>query len=162
MKRKKQVAKKSREESVYSPSQAGLAFKHGFYLETAWILSVIFEKKTKSLLKKLEQAQPLQGYSFEQSIKRIKYHYLAGKVPQLEMHLDLGLIDEMRSWKNNRNTLLKDMVSVHVSRTRMERLASEGIVLYKRWNKSLKRVKTEMKNTRVPSKIKEISQVDEK
>lgn len=149
MKRKKHVAKKDPKESTYSAGKAGLAFKHGFYLETAWILSAIFEKKSKSLLKKLEPRQLLQGYSFEQSIKRIKYHHLSGRVPQLELHLDLNLIEAMRSWKNSRNTMLKDMVTVHVSINRMERLASEGILLYKRWNKSLKLIKTELKKSEI-------------
>lgn len=149
MKRKKHVAKKELKECNYSAAKAGLAFKHGFYLETAWILSAIFEKKSKSLLKRLETRQVLQSYSFEQSIKRIKYHHLSGRVPQLKLYLDLNLIEEMRNWKNSRNTMLKDMVSVHVSIKRMERLASEGIVLYKRWNKSLKLIKTDLKKTKI-------------
>lgn len=145
MKRKKKGAKKDPDQKIYSASKAGLAYKHGFYLETSWILSRMMEKKTKSLLIKLETRQPLQSYSFEQCIKRIKYHHLTAKVPQLGMNLELGLIDEMRNWKNNRNTMLKDMVIVHVSEQRMERLASEGIALYKRWNKSIKHVRTAMK-----------------
>ena len=161
MKRKKHVAKRGREEGNYSASAAGLAFKHGFYLETAWILSVIFEKKSKSLLKKLEPRHLLPGYSFEQSIKRIKYHHLSGRVPQLGLHLELNLIEEMRSWKNSRNTMLKDMVSVHVSKNRMERLASEGIALYKRWNKSLKLIKTEMKKSTIHKIQKGNTQFDE-
>jgi hypothetical protein len=148
MKKEKRTTKKSKKGRSFSASEAGLAFKHGFYLETAWILSLIFEKKAKSLLKKIEHVHPLQGYSFEQTIKRIKYHHQAGRVPQLEKHLDLGLIEEMRNWKNTRNTMLKDMVYVHVSHKRMERLASNGIALYKNWNRSLKRVKTVMKNSR--------------
>jgi hypothetical protein len=146
MKRKKNGARKKGKDGCCSVSRAGLAYKQGFYLETAWILSQMFEKKTKSILKKFETTQTMQGYSFEQSIKRIKYHHLAGKVPQLITYLDLGLIEEMRNWKNTRNTMLKDMVSVHVSKNRMERLASEGITLYKRWNKSVKQVKAELKN----------------
>ena len=145
MKRKKKGPKKDPDQKSFATSKAGLAFKHGFYIETSWILSRMIEKKTKSLLIKLETRQTLQNYSFEQSIKRIKYHHMAGKVPQLVLNLELGLIDEMRNWKNNRNTMLKDMVSVHVSEHRMERLASDGIALYKRWNKSIKLVKTEMK-----------------
>jgi hypothetical protein len=53
----------------------------------------------------------------------------------------------MRNWKNARNTMLKDMIDIHVSNQRMERLASEGIALYKKWNKSLKSVKREMKQS---------------
>ncbi len=146
MKRKKKGAKKDQENKIYAASKAGRAYKQGFYLETSWILSRMIEKKNKSLLIKIETRQPLQSYSLEQSIKRIKYHHLAGRVPQLVRNLELGLIDEMRNWKNRRNTMLKDMLSVHVSENRMERLAYEGIALYKRWNRSIKHVKTEMKN----------------
>ncbi|MEI7500133.1 MAG: hypothetical protein WCK84_06740 [Bacteroidota bacterium] len=146
MKKGKKVVGKNKRENSFSTGKAGLAVKHGFYLETAWILSSIFEKKTKSFLRRIESASNLKAYSFEQTIKRLKYHHQGGRVPLLEKYLDLALIEEMRNWKNSRNTMLKDMVNVHVSRNRMERLALEGIVLYKKWNKSLKQVKAEMKN----------------
>jgi hypothetical protein len=142
--KKTSAAKKAK---GYTAGIAGLAFKHGFYLETSWILSLIFEKKAKNLLKQIEGVAHVKGYSFEQSIKRIKYHHQGGRMNELEMHLDLGLIDSMRNWKNTRNTMLKDMIDIHVSNQRMERLASEGIALYKKWNKSLKSVKREMKQS---------------
>jgi hypothetical protein len=140
---------------------AGLAFKHGFYLETSWILSLIFEKKAKNLLKQIERAAHVKGYTFEQSIKRIKYHHLGGRITELEMNLDLGLIDAMRNWKNTRNTMLKDMITMHVSHQRMERLASEGITMYKKWNKSLKSVKREMKHSAKQANQKAYSELDE-
>ncbi len=146
MKSGKQKINKGKKEGILSVSNAGLAFKHGFYLETTWILSLLFERKAKNLLKRIENDPKTNGYSFEQSIKRIKYHHQAGRVPQLEEFLDLVLIEEMRNWKNCRNTMLKDMVTIHVSQTRMERLASAGILLYKNWNKSLKNVKNKMNN----------------
>ena len=143
--KKGKKTKTHKKENKFSVTIAGLAFKNGFYLETVWILSLIFEKKAKSVLKLIDSASDVNGYSFEQSIKRVKYHHQAGHTPGLEMYLDPGVIDEMRNWKNNRNTMLKDMVSVHVSQQRMERLALEGITLYKKWNKSLKNAKKEMK-----------------
>ena len=146
MKSGKQKIKKGKKEGILSVSNAGLAFKHGFYLETTWILSLLFERKAKNLLKRIENDPKTNGYSFEQSIKRIKYHHQAGRVPQLEEFLDLALIEEMRNWKNYRNTMLKDMITIHVSQKRMERLASAGILLYKNWNKSLKNVKNKMNN----------------
>ena len=146
MKSGKQKIKKGKKEGILSVSNAGLAFKHGFYLETTWILSLLFERKAKNLLKLIENDPKTNGYSFEQSIKRIKYHHQAGRVPQLEEFLDLALIKEMRNWKNYRNTMLKDMVTIHVSQKRMERLASAGISLYKNWNKSLKNVKNKLNN----------------
>jgi hypothetical protein len=146
MKKEKRSAKKKKKGKSFSVSQTGLAFKNEFYLETIWILSLMFEQKAKSVLKKTEQAQTVQAYSFEQCIKRIKYHHLSGRIPQIERHLNLDLIEEMRTWKNNRNIMLKDMVNVHVSQKRMERLASEGITLYKKWTSSLKQVKKMLKN----------------
>ena len=142
---KKKPGKDNKEENL-SEHGAGLAFKHGFYLETAWILSALFEKKAKNVLKLIEDDPKTGNYSFEQSIKRIKYHHQTGRVPQLGEFLDPGLIDRMRLWKNNRNSMLTDMITIHVSQQRMERLAMEGISLYKKWSKSLKNVKNEMKN----------------
>ncbi|MEI7661841.1 MAG: hypothetical protein WCK34_06580 [Bacteroidota bacterium] len=146
MKPGKQKSKKGKKENVISVGNAGLASKHGFYLETAWILSLLFEKKAKNVLKIIEADPKTAGYSFEQSINRIKHHHQSGHVRQLTEFLAPALIDEMRTWKNSRNSMLRDMTTIHVSRQRMERLASEGISLYKRWNKSLKIVKNGMKN----------------
>ncbi|MEI6684460.1 MAG: hypothetical protein WCO44_17690 [Bacteroidota bacterium] len=139
-------SKKEKNGGVVSASDAGLAFKHGFYLETVWILSQLFERKVKRVLKRIDNEQVTEGYSFEQCLKRIKYLHQSGRVPQLETFLDAGLIDGMRNWKNNRNAMLKDMITIHVTSGRMERLASEGISLYKTWSKSLKTVKKALDN----------------
>lgn len=160
MKRKKIKAEK-KVNGKKLVEKAGLAIKHEFYLDTTWILSLVFEKKAKNFLKQIEGVSNLKGYTFEQSIKRIKYHHQGGSVPQLEKHLDLGLIEEMRNWKNTRNTMLKDMVNVHVSQNRMQRLAEEGITLYKKWNRSLKNVKSEIKKSDHHAWQKETSQPDE-
>ena len=136
--------KKGKKAEGGSVSDAGLAFKHGFYLETTWILSQLFERKAKSVLRRVNGDQATTSYSFEQSVKRIKYIHQSGQLPQLATLLDAGSIDGIRNWKNNRNAMLKDMISTHVSTGRMERLASEGITLYKTWSKSLKSVKKEM------------------
>jgi len=130
---------------------AGLAFKHGFYLETGWILSLLFEKKAKNLLRRIENEPRSAGYSFEQSIRRMKYLYRAGCVPQLNEFLDKGLIDEMWHWKKTRNSMLKDMMTSRVSQPRMERVASEAISLYKKWNRGLKIVRDALKNTANPT-----------
>ena len=53
------------------------------------------------------------------------------------------------------------MVSVHVSINRMERLASEGIVLYKRWNKSLKMIKMDLEKTEIHELQNGNTQIDE-
>jgi len=144
MKKQKKNSKREVLGKSFSTTRAGLAFKHGFYLETAWILSLLCEKKARNLLKKIEQGHTVQGYSFEQSIKRIKYHHQSGRIPSLVKHMETGLIDEMREWKNFRNAILRDMVNVHISPKRLERLASEGITIYKKWNMSLKRIKNEL------------------
>ena len=153
MKPGRQKTKKGKKVGVFSVSDAGLAFKHEFYLETAWILSLLFERKAKNVLKIIEADPKTANYSFEQSINRIKHHHQAGRVPQLSEFLLPGLIDEMRNWKTSRNAMLKDMTTIHVSQQRMERLASEGISLYKKWNKSLKMVKNGIKNPGGPTCI---------
>lgn len=161
MKKEKNSAKKRTKGKSFSVRQTGLAYKNGFYLETAWILSLMFEQKAKSVLKKIEHAQTVQAYSFEQCIKRIKFHHQSGRIPLPEKHLTLELIEEMRAWKNNRNTMLKDMVNVHVSLNRMERLASDGIALYKKWTSSMKQVKKILKNHGIAKNSNQITGPDE-
>ena len=75
MKTGKNQTKKGKIKGFPSVVEAGLAFKHGFYLETGWILSLQFEKKAKKLLRQIENEPRPAGYSFEQCIRRMKYLY---------------------------------------------------------------------------------------
>ena len=117
------------------------AVSNEFYLEAAWLLSAVIEKKLKRMLEKIDGPVPSSGYSLEQSVKRVKHLHVTARHPLFTEHYPVGLIDEIRNWKNQRNTILKDMQDVHVSQARQERLAMEGIRLLQEWNKAKRKFK---------------------
>jgi hypothetical protein len=145
MKRKKnKAAKKSGGKKLIE--KAGLAIKHEFYLEASWILSALFERKLHRILDSLQPPSQTRGLTFEQTIKRVKYWHINSKYPDLTSHitshLTVRLIDDIRSWKNQRNDILKDIPDIHVSQARLEKLATEGVKLYKELNKVVKSYKS--------------------
>ena len=142
MKRTKKYPKKKKNQSKKLIQQAGIAIKNEFFLEASWILSTLIEKKLKKMLEKIENHSPGSGYSLEQSVKRVKYLHLSEKYPLFSSSFELSLIDEIRNWKNQRNIILKDMQDVHVSQSRLERLALEGIRLLKAWNRAGKKFRS--------------------
>jgi hypothetical protein len=143
MNKKRKIAKNKKKQAKKLVEIAGLAIKNEFYLEASWILSSIIEKKMKDLLEKVENHKPGIGYSLEQCIKRVKYLHMTSKYPILDTHFTVEFIDDLRNWKNQRNNIMKDMLEVHVSKARMERLAMDGIRLLKELNSSHKRFKSE-------------------
>ncbi len=147
MKKSKKDAVKQKSTGKKLTQKAGFAVKNKFYLEASWILSSMMEKKLKKLLEKIEKQQPGKGFTFEQSIKRVKFLHLTSKNPLLSAHLSVVLIDEIRNWKNQRNTILNDMQDVHVSEARLERLATEGIRLFKELNKANKSFNPDSRNS---------------
>jgi len=122
--------------------KAGLAIKQEFYLEASWILTSVLERKLGKMLEQLQPPSQRQGLTFAQSIKRVKYLHVSSKHPDLTAHIDVGLIDEIRNWKNQRNKILKDIPEIHVSQARLERLANEGVKLYQLLNKAVKSLKS--------------------
>jgi hypothetical protein len=143
MKKKKKVVKKRKKNGKKLVEKAGLAIKNEFYLEASWILSAIIEKKMKGLLVKLENHKPGNGFSLEQCIKRVKYLHITSKSPILTTNFTIKFIDDLRNWKNQRNNIMKDILEVHVSKARMERLAMDGIRLLKELNSAYKKFKAE-------------------
>ena len=141
MKRKKKNAAKN-SSSKQLIERAGLAMKHGFYFEASLILSSVFERKLKKLMGKVENQAPRQGFTLEQSIKRVKYLHLSQKYPGLTANFSLGLIDNIRTWKNQRNEILKDIPDVHVSPARIERLANDAVKLSGELSKAVKTFKS--------------------
>lgn len=121
--------------------RAYLALKREYHLEASRILSVFFERRVKRLIRKLEGNQKTVGITFEQAIKRIKYLHISGNHPHFSEKFSIELIDLLRQWKNQRNLILKDMLTVQVSQARMERLARDGFRLSQIWNKALKSYK---------------------
>jgi hypothetical protein len=141
MKKREQRNGKSEDRGIKMIEKAGIAMKNGFYLETSWIISYMLEKKLKKLLGTLENQIPGRGFTLEQSIKRVKYHHISARHPELTRQVEIGLIDEIRTWKNQRNIIFNDIADKHVSQARLKRLAKDGIKLYKEFNRAAKTVK---------------------
>jgi len=120
---------------------AGKAMKNGFYTETIWILTGIMELRLKKVITLTEGKAPGAAFGIEQCLKRIKNLQSKEWYSVLKTEFPLSLITSLRSWKNNRNVMMKDMLEMHVSDDRKERLAKEGIKLLKALNKVFKRYK---------------------
>ena len=148
MKKDKKVPEKQKRDGKKMLHKAELAIRSEFYLEASWILSSLLERKLKKMVENIENISTGNGFSLEQSIKRIKHLHSISKSPLFSARFEVGLIDDIRGWKNQRNTILKDMQDVHVSQARLQRLAGEGMTLLKRWNSSNKKFKTELSQTR--------------
>jgi|GEM_PF-451431 len=114
---------------------AGNAMKNGFYTEAIWILSAIMEIRLKKLIMITEGKTPGAASGLEQHLKRIKLLQTREPYSLLKSQFHLSLINSLRSWKNNRNIMTKDMLEMHVSWDRKERMAKEGISLLKQLNK---------------------------
>lgn len=142
MKSPKNKSKKRKASGKKLVEKAGLAIKHEFYLEASWILSSILERKIRKIREKLEQPETGEGATFEQSIRRIKQLHVSSAYPVLNANLELSLIDKIRSWKNKRNKVMKGLAEGNVTDLRLERLALEGIQLYKELNKGSKSLKS--------------------
>jgi len=120
---------------------AGTAMKYGFYMETIWILSEIMEERLKKIIIITEGSSLPSSSGLEQYLKRVKLLRSREKYIHLNTHFSSDLITSLRTWKNNRNTLMKDMLVMHVSRKRKDRLAKQGIDFLKELNKVYKHYK---------------------
>ncbi|MCX6284936.1 MAG: hypothetical protein NTW31_11965 [Bacteroidetes bacterium] len=117
---------------------AGNAMKNGFYTEAIWILSGIMEARLKKLIIITEGRNPGAASGLEQHLKRIKLLQTREPYSTLKTHFPSTLVSSLREWKNNRNTMMKDMLEMHVSWERRERLSKQGISLLKSLNKVYK------------------------
>jgi hypothetical protein len=145
MKKKKQRSKKKVRKQLIP--KAGLALKNEFYLEASWIISTMIETKLRTLITRVEKENPGLGFGLEKSIKRLKYHLIRKNHPLLTKHFEIRLIDELRAWKNSRNSVYKDMAEIHVSKARLQKMAEEGIVLLQELNSLAKKFKSDWKKS---------------
>jgi hypothetical protein len=120
---------------------AGNAMKNGFYTEAIWLLSGIMEGRLKKLVILTEERNPGAAAGLEQLLKRIKLLQTRERNALLRNQFPNTLLNSMRDWKNNRNIMMKDMLLMHVSDERRERLARQGIGLLKELNKVYKHYK---------------------
>jgi len=120
---------------------AGNAMKNGFYTEAIWIVSGIMEARLKKILMMTELKSPGAASGIEQHLKKIKLLQTREQYSMLKSHFPSVLITSMRTWKNNRNIMMKDMLEMHISFDRRERMAKEGVQLLKELNKVYKHYK---------------------
>lgn len=120
---------------------AGNAMKNGFYTEAIWLLSEIMEARLKKLILISEGKKPGAASGLEQHLKRIKLLQSREPYSILKEQFHASLITNLREWKNNRNIMMKDMLEMHVSWERKERMAKQGISLLKELDKVYKHYK---------------------
>jgi hypothetical protein len=120
---------------------AGIAMKNGFYTEAVWLISAIMEIRLKKIVIITETANPGSAMDLEHLLKRIKLLQSRPANSLLSEHFPAQLIQSMREWKNNRNIMMKDMLEMHVSQDRKERLASQGVHLLKDLSRTYKHYK---------------------
>lgn len=142
MKRKNAKVRKPAKRLI---AKAGEAVKSEFYLEATWIVSKLMEEKLKNLLTRFENHNPGLSFGIDQCLKRIKYLILRNQSSSLAKHIEMRLVDDIRNWKNQRNTLFKDILHSHVSKKRMKKSAEDGIVLLQELLHSSKKFKEEWK-----------------
>ncbi len=120
---------------------AGIALKNGFYTETIWILSEIIEERLRKVIVITEKMKPGAASGIEQHIKKVKLLLSKEHNASLKEHFPFTLVSSLRSWKNNRNTMMKDMLAMHVSSERKQRIANQGIAVLKELDKVYKHYK---------------------
>jgi hypothetical protein len=141
-KKKKKTGKKSVSQLV---PRAGLALKNEFYLETSMIVSSMIEKKLRNVITRVEKRNPGSGFGIGKCVKRLKYLILKNADPLIVKYFEIRLIDELRNWKNYRNSILRDMCEIHITRNRLQKMAEDGIVLMQELNSSYKKFKQDWK-----------------
>jgi hypothetical protein len=124
-----------------------VAIENEFYLEACYLISLAVEARLRTLIAKNDHAHPGAGYTFEQCLKRMKFLLLKLKDVSLSRNISIELMDGLRTWKNQRNLLLKAIESSHVSKRRIQSLALEGKQLMDQLNAGYKSYKNDWKRT---------------
>ncbi len=100
-----------------------VAIEHEFYFEAVMLISFSMETRLRSIITRVDKSNPGISFTLEQCIRRVKHFVVYEKEPLLLNYFDRVFMDEMKAWKNHRNTALKNIPEFQVSRTRMENLA---------------------------------------
>jgi hypothetical protein len=135
--------------------RARLAMENEFFVESLWLVSLAVEARLRALIAKNDKMHPGAGYTLEQCLKRVKFLVLKLPDSSLSGSVSIDLIDELRTWKNQRNLVLKAIESSHVSKKRLSNLAVEGIELMERLNNAYKKYKSEWKRSLVKVPMRE-------
>jgi len=128
---------------------ATLALKNEFYFEAVIIISTMMEARLKTIITRVDKSNPGTGFTLEPCIKRVKYLVANAKDPLLLEHFDIAYLDELRAWKNHRNSIFKTLPENPVSKYRIEKLAKDGFDLLSRLIQSYKKFKKDWQKSLV-------------
>jgi hypothetical protein len=145
MKGKKKSQKKQVKTIKKLVAIGNFAIENSFFLDAALIISRAMETRLKKVIETTEKRSPGAGFNLEQYLKRLKYLHLKPENAIIRESFELVLIGKLRGWKNSRNSILNDLSEIHVSSSRMEKLAIEGKSLLIELNSACKIYKTLLK-----------------
>lgn len=129
-----QTKKSRRQGSKKLLEKAGKAMKQDFFLETIFILSELFTNKLAKVSEITETGASHGPLPLDKRISHL-IRLSEGGFPEGIPHgIPLELLTEIRSWKNMRNELYRDLPVRKVTSERMKRQALEGIRLYNELN----------------------------
>jgi len=122
-----------------------VAIKHKFYLEASWIQYSIIEERLLSIVKKIDNRNPGNGFKVDKCLTRLKVLITKENNELLKRHFTVEFIERIRSWKNNRNSIMHDLAKKHITETRIKNLAIDGNKLMRELNATIMRFKKDWK-----------------
>lgn len=126
-------------------SRVDIALENKFYLEASWIEYSIIEDRLISVIAKIDNRNPGNGFKVDKCLKRLKYLRDNENNTLIVKHFSTVLLDNIRTWKNNRNSTMHDLAKKHITEKRIENLATEGKLLMRELNASVMRFKKDWK-----------------
>ena len=99
------------------------AMKNEFYYEAIFIEYAIIEDRTDSILRHANIR--INNPTLNNKINTIK-HSRSFKDEYIKKHLNLELLDSVKSWKHKRNDLIHDLVNLSYSNEDIKEIAIEG------------------------------------
>lgn len=130
------------------------SLKHGYYLQTIWIVSQLVEALLTAFISSVSSQN--QNPSLETTLKQLKFTLQSEQDQALSLHFSTTLLHEIRQWRSVRNRLFKDMATIHISDRRFISIAEGGLVLLHELNDALHQYKAAKKieTASIPSSLK--------
>lgn len=105
------------------------ALNSEFYYEAIFIEFAIMEDRTDSILKHANVT--IDNPTLNNKIKFIKFNR-AFKDKYIKKHLSYELLDKVKEWKNKRNDLIHDLVTIPYSNEDIKNIALDGKEIVKK------------------------------
>lgn len=105
------------------------ALNSEFYYEAIFIEYAIMEDRTDSILRHANVI--INEPTLNNKIKAIKFNR-AFKDEYIKKHLTFELLDSVKQWKNKRNELIHDLVTISYSNEEIKKFALEGKEIVKK------------------------------